>query len=575
MYRCIPETLKQTKIIATTASKLVIDDLFLAENQAFDVVIFDEASMAYIPQIFYACSLASQQFLCFGDFRQLAPISLCEEAIGLKQDIYRFLNIIDENGHLHGHPWLVMLDQQYRIRHDMMHFINARFYDQLIVSGPSHQNNEIADNAPFRGEALILCDLSDLYCPVKKTTEHSRINILSALVAFYLSVEAERSGLSVGIITPYAAQARLLNRLMMDFRSNGRKCQITCSTVHQFQGSERDVIIFDTVESFPSKRPGKLTSSNENGALERLVNVAVSRARGKIIVLANISFWNSAHLSNHALKDLLLFMEKKGKKIQGQTLISYLKQKDRGLIKGYPYLEEAYHTFNQDLLHAKNSVEMMIPNGKIDLSLWQDSLAVLQAKAQQHQLELWIKVAPELDWPQSNIVKDKSAIYPLTIIDKSIAWYDFPLVEQKRYSASNSTVITRQMPIRVKGSYTAPFLDTLTDLRKILFLDQMVDYRLVDKILHSGLNQYLLDHYTCPVCGKPLRLAYKNGYYCRCSVANHITFLTESMVQSYLDEKRVRCPVCGYPLKARLGSKGIYLQCTSQNRHVWDLMDVA
>ena len=50
--------------------------------------MFDEVSMAYVPQVIAAATLSKGKFLCVGDFRQLAPISQCPEAKLLKTDIF-------------------------------------------------------------------------------------------------------------------------------------------------------------------------------------------------------------------------------------------------------------------------------------------------------------------------------------------------------------------------------------------------------------------------------------------------------------------------------------------------------
>lgn len=66
------ECVKDARFVATTVSKAVVDPVIF--DSKFDVVIFDEASMAYIPQIIFSASLAEKYFVCMGDFRQLPPI---------------------------------------------------------------------------------------------------------------------------------------------------------------------------------------------------------------------------------------------------------------------------------------------------------------------------------------------------------------------------------------------------------------------------------------------------------------------------------------------------------------------
>ena len=62
----------------------------------FDVVLLDEASMAYIPQSVYAASLARRRVVYIGDFYQLPPIALSEGELSnkwLQRDIFEFTKV--------------------------------------------------------------------------------------------------------------------------------------------------------------------------------------------------------------------------------------------------------------------------------------------------------------------------------------------------------------------------------------------------------------------------------------------------------------------------------------------------
>lgn len=60
-------------VIGTTISRATVDPMF--DERQFDLVMFDEVSMAYVPQVIAAAALAREKFMCVGDFKQLAPIS--------------------------------------------------------------------------------------------------------------------------------------------------------------------------------------------------------------------------------------------------------------------------------------------------------------------------------------------------------------------------------------------------------------------------------------------------------------------------------------------------------------------
>ena len=267
-------------MVATTISKATIDHLF--DEKKYDLVMFDEVSMAYVTQIFCAAKLAKEKFMCVGDFNQLAPISQSEAKKLLQIDIFTYLGIVDENGGLHNHKWLVMLNEQRRMLPAISAFPNKFIYNNLLKDHPTvSEKRNIAVKPPVPNEAMVLVDLAGTYCAADKNLDNSRYNIVSAIIAFALAKQTNtgNSKEEIGVITPYAAQARLIGAMVLD-ELGSNAGQIACSTVHQFQGSERDVIIFDSVESYPGTQAGFLMSKNENRSLVRLINVAMTRARG-------------------------------------------------------------------------------------------------------------------------------------------------------------------------------------------------------------------------------------------------------------------------------------------------------
>ena len=104
---------ERAQVIGTTISRATIDPMF--EERQFDLVMFDEVSMAYVPQVIAAAALAKEKFMCVGDFRQLAPISQSPDSRVLQVDIFSYLQIVDGKGNMYWHPWLVMLNEQRRM----------------------------------------------------------------------------------------------------------------------------------------------------------------------------------------------------------------------------------------------------------------------------------------------------------------------------------------------------------------------------------------------------------------------------------------------------------------------------
>ena len=97
-----------------------------------------------------------------------------------------------------------------------------------------------------------------------------------------------------GIISPYRAQVRMIRRLLKMQRFYRRmRGQVSVNTVDGFQGQERDVIIISMVRDNEKGDIGFL------GDLRRM-NVAITRARMKLIVIGN-----SETLSRHRFYNAL------------------------------------------------------------------------------------------------------------------------------------------------------------------------------------------------------------------------------------------------------------------------------
>lgn len=113
------------------------------------------------------------------------------------------------------------------------------------------------------------------------------INTMEAhfILALLLHMETTIGDLSIGIITPYDGQKRLLRNLLNarprpgSFPNSSGKNRIEVNTVDGFQGREKDVIIISCVR----------TSRSGIGFLDddRRMNVALTRAKKSLIVVGN------------------------------------------------------------------------------------------------------------------------------------------------------------------------------------------------------------------------------------------------------------------------------------------------
>ncbi|WP_110927935.1 AAA domain-containing protein [Bacillus massiliglaciei] len=303
--------LKEAKLVGTTLAKAASDAAVYGRD--FDLVILDEASMAYIPQVAFAAIMGKRIIVC-GDFKQLPPIASSRDSLvkqWLKEDIFHSAGVARNPEREEKHPHLMILKEQRRMHPEISAFTNHFIYQDLVGDHPSvkeSRKNIIAQH-PFPEWASILVDTRNAgqYCMTENSTL-SRQNLWHLLLSFQLIHEAYTGGArSIGYVTPYRAQANLMDALLNDLSPEEKEAgSIMAATVHRFQGSEREIMIFDSVDSFPQIRAGMLLTGKDS---ERLINVAVTRTKGKFIHVADGTFIKKHIYKSKTLRQLFDFQE--------------------------------------------------------------------------------------------------------------------------------------------------------------------------------------------------------------------------------------------------------------------------
>lgn len=570
----------KAQVVATTVSKIYMDKLF--DNKKYDVVMFDEVSMAYVPQLLCAAAFAKEKFICVGDFRQLAPIVQSEKAKNvLQSDIFSFLNIC-KYSEIHNHPWLVMLNEQRRMHPNISKFSNQHIYKGLLKNHSSVLSkwNSVTAREPLSDKAMNLIDLAGTFCAASKNADNSRFNILSAVLSFAIALKSEEAqkGLQfkeeekVGIITPYAAQTRLIRALIQDYRQKDTTA-VSCATVHQFQGSERNVVIFDAVESYPFVKPGWLVAKNENGSVMRLINVALTRARCKFITLANTRFWyNKFHETQNTYFKLLEHIKTNDTVVsmKENSLIELIQGLDFGKnIKAFYTADDACELLLKDIKSAKKQVLITLPTDKLNPEY--ESAIADALKAQSRSGVAVTGKAKEIiglneTW-KNLLFKSKDASFPLIVIDDRVTWYGFPLsvlfFEDKNYKfyAPKSPIF------RIIGKHTNEMIHSLCDLEYRVD-DKGMKIRLLEKANSTagkGLTEFIHNTETCKKCGAPMNLykGHSGKYSLRCSSCGSFDLLSVHTMNNYLDKVNAKCSVCGKDIYSGVGKFGIYVKCNN------------
>lgn len=559
----------EAKLLLTTISKSVISPIL--HRRKYDVVILDEASMAYVPQVVYAAMLAQSHFICVGDFKQLAPISRspeCFESLG--QDIFSFLGI-NFKGIAYPHSWLVMLDTQRRMHPAISGIANSLFYEKRLCDYPdmSDARCDIVNRMPLSGSPLALIDLAGLYAASAKITGHSRYNILSALLSFAIAETAEQAGESnIGIITPYAAQSRLIRAMIKDYKTRGT-VNISCATIHQFQGSESNLIVFDTVENYPLNKLGALTSKNENEALDRLVNVGITRARGKLVTLANKQYWKEhQHSRKNAFCSLIDHIVKQGTVIsrKGNEFTRFISTLNAGRNFSFYFdADRAFDALREDMSLATNLIDVVLPHYNWTMDALEPLIVqILGASRAGVKIQIW--TSDDSDYLPFRLKRFYAGVskanQPMLIIDNELAWCGLPLKMNESYpewSVRYNDVLPAC--ISVCGHHTVATLKSLAEI-KMSATAQEMDAMTRGK--DSGLNEYVSSHFKCIKCRGDISVVWstKGKPFVVCKKCKHKDFLTTSMVNGYITDEYVKCPRCRSRIYAGLSQYGLYIKCS-------------
>ena len=286
------EELKEHTEFLVKSSRLVfstISNFILSTNlyeSKFDNLIVDEASMMAMPSLLALGHKISKRLILVGDFQQLSPISTIKVDL-LRESVFEMSGVNIKNT---DHPALTQLLNQRRSNEKIVDLINRTFYQGKLIPA-AKKNEDIINSEPFRGKVIALKMVSDgAVRYTKGGTRQNKVfadNVMSILDCLCKDKDAN---FTIGIITPYRGQVSLLKALKYErkYKETFDK-RIKIGTVHTFQGSECDIIIFDMVDCFVQEngkpnKIGKLYAGNDG---ERLINVAVSRARHKLIIVCD------------------------------------------------------------------------------------------------------------------------------------------------------------------------------------------------------------------------------------------------------------------------------------------------
>lgn len=195
------------------------------------------------------------------------------------------------------------LNEQSRMDVSICRRISDTYYRGALATVADMGRPTPPVSADWPDDGLVLLDTSQCRLPFEAPRETmleqaAKFNERSMWAGMGLIKEALAHGRvrSVLWVTPFRDQAKSLRKLADTYFS---EADVRVGTVHASQGSEADLVVFDLVSPTHRWLKGLMGSELD---IERLLNVAVSRGRGQVIVLAapkkaklNAVLWRLMH----------------------------------------------------------------------------------------------------------------------------------------------------------------------------------------------------------------------------------------------------------------------------------------
>lgn len=300
----------------------------------FDMVVMDEASQCNLA-VGLIPIIRGENLLLVGDPQQLNPVilldpkdnavlrknySVTKEYDYLKNSVYKtFLasdSVSDE----------ILLSCHYRCDKKIIDFNNRKYYNSKLNIMTKNKSKE----------PLVYMEVQDSY-PSGRNTSSAEAR---AVVEFV----KKNKDKSIGVITPFVNQKEYIEQTLKEYGME----DITCGTVHAFQGDEKDVILFSMA----------LTDQSHKGTYQwlknnkELINVATSRAREQLVILG--SSRNMERLRDPEEKDDLYELVQYAK-TKGVSKVTPKTVESRALgVK--PYSSETEAAFLENLNHALDNI---------------------------------------------------------------------------------------------------------------------------------------------------------------------------------------------------------------------------
>lgn len=300
----------------------------------FDMVIIDEAGQcntatALIP------ILRGESLMLVGDPQQLNPVVLLTEANNrLLRSKYQ---ISDEYDYIKNSVYKtflacdavsdeILLSYHYRCHKNIIEFNNKKYYN-----GRLNIKSKVESERP-----LVFTEFSRSEADIRNTSPQE--------AEYIVDFVRKNPNKKIGVITPFVNQKRLIQSMLDLYKLK----DVSCGTVHAFQGDEKDVILFSLALT------DKTANSTYNWLKgnKELLNVATSRAKEQLILLSDNEQLARLHATQEDddLYELVEYVKK-----NGNAVVTQKTAMSRALgVK--PYSTETEAAFLENINHAIGNI---------------------------------------------------------------------------------------------------------------------------------------------------------------------------------------------------------------------------
>lgn len=587
------QAIMNAKIIGTTLAKSYLDSTL--RERTFDTVILDEASMASIPALWCASYLADTSIIIVGDFLQLPPIVMADTDLAKKwlgTDIFYLSGMQERAKNSSTCPRnFVMLNDQFRMESDIANIANM-YYGQY-GGLQSNDNNEIRNKLrcefhkwykraiPNRHVHLINTEsLGAWASAIPQGNTKSRLNTFSATVDVDLAfgfienllkeIDPETAKLysepKVLIVAPYKAHIKLINKLIdYGYESRGYKDNlglIRAGTIHSFQGTEAEIVIFDLVIDEPHFKANLFMPDDKEGDTRKLFNVAITRAKFELYIVGDFKFLEK-HAKNNALAQLLDMLINKMKlpKIDVKELLPDLvfsrptSTHFQGDINNcqiicketeyLDYLKNDISTFKKRMIifspfMTERRLADLLPYFVDAINKGKKIVVITKDRSDRKKTELYayIKCEEELKTIGVDVLHKKGMHEKLVFVDSSAVWV----------GSLNSLSFTGE---------TGEIMHRLGDRKITEEYEKIYNIPHIDNAVNNKYEQ------QCPICQGEmlLRDGRDGGFFWSCINGDY----TRSMDQQYPLDGMFRCS-CGAPYKFSMVKEPRWV-CSENPKH--------